>query len=179
MDESLFAEGAPRINPELKELLLEKHSVWPALHERLSDLAIYAQRLLKLHAEKAQRPGRTQLAGDVLSCLLGYSWPGNYRELADVIRRTVALTAEGSVTGGQLSEVLGRTGKEVSVDDIPTLKQYLRQEQNALLKIMLQDSDEELVKLLERLGVEMALATAVNKVDELGLLYPELLTPPA
>ncbi|MDP0496442.1 MAG: response regulator [Verrucomicrobiota bacterium JB024] len=179
VDDSLFAEGPPRINPELKDLLQEKHSVWPPLRERLSDLAVYVQRLLALHAEKMGLPERSLISGNALSCLLGYKWPGNYRELADVIRRAVALTKKGPVTGSQLSAILARTGVEAPEGPLLTLKEYLRAEQTALLKLMLHDCDEELGHLLERLGVERALAGAARKPEDLGLLYPELLTPPA
>ncbi len=62
----------------------------PALRER-DDFAALTQRLLQAHA-----PGRDlRLDPQVLGALAGYSWPGNLRQYASVLRTACALLDDG------------------------------------------------------------------------------------
>ncbi|MBI5368557.1 MAG: sigma 54-interacting transcriptional regulator [Planctomycetes bacterium] len=68
----------------------------PPLRERRSDVPILAQHYLK---KFAQENGRTQpeLAGEVLAALAGYAWPGNIRELRNVMERALVLSETGTI----------------------------------------------------------------------------------
>ncbi len=73
----------------------------PPLRERLEDLPAACRVLL---AEQAQRTGRRgmRVTPDGLSLLAGYAWPGNLRELANVLERAT-IVAQGSGLGpGQI-----------------------------------------------------------------------------
>ncbi len=64
----------------------------PPLRERLDDMAELIQWLLNKNNEKTKK----QIAGvtsDARELLLGYSWPGNIRELENVIERAVILSS--------------------------------------------------------------------------------------
>jgi DNA-binding NtrC family response regulator len=65
----------------------------PPLRERGSDILLLAERFLARDAVAYALPPKT-LAPDARAALLSYCWPGNIRELANVIER-VALLAEG------------------------------------------------------------------------------------
>jgi transcriptional regulator with PAS, ATPase and Fis domain len=64
----------------------------PSLRERTGDIAIIAESAL---ADIAQRMGKPcpQLSMDALRLLSAYRWPGNIRELRNVLERAVALGA--------------------------------------------------------------------------------------
>jgi DNA-binding NtrC family response regulator len=66
----------------------------PALRERPEDIAELAQHFVQRFAEKTG----ISIAGltpDALKLCLAYKWPGNIRELENVMERAVTLTPEG------------------------------------------------------------------------------------
>src|SRR5207247_3560952 len=62
----------------------------PPLRERVEDIPLIAQYLLDRHAT-AQKKAVKGLTGEALEVLVRYRWPGNIRELENVIERPVAL----------------------------------------------------------------------------------------
>ncbi|WP_233244363.1 sigma-54-dependent Fis family transcriptional regulator [Acidovorax sp. HMWF029] len=71
----------------------------PALRER-SDFVALAQRLLADLATEQGLGGEVQLAPELLALLAAYAWPGNLRQLANVLRTACAMLAEGEDTLG-------------------------------------------------------------------------------
>jgi transcriptional regulator with GAF, ATPase, and Fis domain len=67
----------------------------PALRERPEDIPELALHFLRLYAQRANQPA-TQLDDEALAALKGYSWPGNIRQLENVIERAVVV-AEGPI----------------------------------------------------------------------------------
>jgi DNA-binding NtrC family response regulator len=64
----------------------------PPLRERSSDIADLARFFLDRHAKDAKRPGMT-FSPAALEALTRYTWPGNIRELDNVIARAVVLSS--------------------------------------------------------------------------------------
>jgi two-component system, NtrC family, response regulator AlgB len=62
----------------------------PALRERREDLPLLARRFLDFFARQAGRPA-PELSPAALKALLSYSWPGNIRELRNILERAVIL----------------------------------------------------------------------------------------
>jgi len=62
----------------------------PALRERIEDLSILAQHILHQLAIELGKPKLT-LSDEALAALRTYSWPGNIRELRNVLERAVLL----------------------------------------------------------------------------------------
>jgi two-component system response regulator HydG len=77
----------------------------PALRERLDDLEVLAQRFLKIYAGKNRREVRS-LAPEVLETFRRYSWPGNIRELENVIERGVIVCRGETLELQDLPETL-------------------------------------------------------------------------
>jgi len=69
----------------------------PPLRERSSDIPLLAEHFLNTFAEQLIRPGLA-LDGEAMAALANYSWPGNIRELRNVIERAAVL-AESSALG--------------------------------------------------------------------------------
>lgn len=69
----------------------------PALRERLEDLPALCEVLL---AEQAGRTGRRSagLTSEARKRLLGYLWPGNIRELANVLERGTIMAGDAAIT---------------------------------------------------------------------------------
>ncbi|MBI3477957.1 MAG: sigma-54-dependent Fis family transcriptional regulator [Acidobacteria bacterium] len=103
----------------------------PPLRERREDIVPLALEILQHlnHELKKNFTGFSHGAADLLE---QYHWPGNIRELRNVIERTMILTPEGEVEADHLPEEIRdqheekRAGEPFSVVDIsPTGEQFL------------------------------------------------------
>jgi len=65
----------------------------PALRERLDDLPQLGQRILARIAQESHLPEVPRLSDAALSALLHHRFPGNVRELENLLHRAVALSA--------------------------------------------------------------------------------------
>ena len=63
----------------------------PPLRERNTDIPLLAEHFLVKQAARLKR-GTMKLAPDALEAMTTYGWPGNIRELENVVERTVLLT---------------------------------------------------------------------------------------
>ena len=75
----------------------------PALRERREDIPLLVHHFATTYAERMQKP-ITAIAEDFIEALARYSWPGNIRELQNVIERSVIL-ATGTVLNGSLPDL--------------------------------------------------------------------------
>ncbi|MGF6273508.1 two-component system response regulator PilR (NtrC family) [Massilia sp. UYP11] len=71
----------------------------PPLRERLDDLALLADGIL----QRLAGPGQASLGPGVLEALKAYSFPGNVRELENVLERALAFANDGAIQVGDLS----------------------------------------------------------------------------
>ena len=69
----------------------------PPLRERKQDILPLARYFL------ARRRRGSELSDDVVSRLIAYAWPGNARELANVIERAAILAGDGEITVGHIA----------------------------------------------------------------------------
>ncbi|NLC69730.1 MAG: sigma-54-dependent Fis family transcriptional regulator [Desulfuromonadaceae bacterium] len=67
----------------------------PALRERREDIALLAHHFLLKNCQELKRPKMT-IAPEAMEALENYSWPGNVREMENVMERSVTL-AERSI----------------------------------------------------------------------------------
>ncbi|HYO12383.1 MAG TPA: sigma-54 dependent transcriptional regulator [Thermoanaerobaculia bacterium] len=85
----------------------------PALRNRREDIPALAERILSgLAAELGRR--RPQLSSEALSRLQAYSWPGNIRELGNVLERAVLLAGTDILTPGDLWFESDPAGREAT-----------------------------------------------------------------
>src|SRR5690606_34321069 len=79
---------------ELREDLFDRLNVLPlrvpSLRERKGDIPLLAQRFVEQSARNNDRPHK-QLAQGAMNLLLAYDYPGNVRELANLVERLVIL----------------------------------------------------------------------------------------
>lgn len=69
----------------------------PALRERKEDIPLFAEYFLE-QSNKELRKNVTGYTHEVMERLMDYYWPGNIRELKNVIRRAVLLTTSEHIT---------------------------------------------------------------------------------
>ena len=68
----------------------------PPLRERLDDVPLLAAHFLNKYSEKTQKPVRS-ISPEALSALCRYSYPGNVRELENIIERAVIMEKGESI----------------------------------------------------------------------------------
>ncbi|MGE3411116.1 MAG: sigma-54-dependent transcriptional regulator [Dehalococcoidia bacterium] len=77
----------------------------PPLRERADDIPLLVDHFLEKHTQRLGR-GRPTVEKDVYSALNLYGWPGNIRELENVIERALALDRDGVIGLDDLPERL-------------------------------------------------------------------------
>jgi len=90
--ETMIADGAFR--EDLYYRLAVVSIRMPALRERTDDIPLLVDHFLEKHSERLKRP-RPTVAKDVYSTFNLYTWPGNIRELENVIERALVLDRDG------------------------------------------------------------------------------------
>jgi len=77
----------------------------PPLRERREDLPLLAAHFLELHREKHRKEIKV-LAPEVMAAFRHYNWPGNIRELANILERGVILCQTDTLTLRELPPTL-------------------------------------------------------------------------
>jgi DNA-binding NtrC family response regulator len=77
----------------------------PPLSERKDDIPLLSYYFLKKYA-LLMKKGVTEIAEDVIALLMNYDFPGNVRELENIIERGVALSNGATIETGHLPEDL-------------------------------------------------------------------------
>lgn len=103
----------------------------PALNERAEDIPILANHLLRESAIR-HKPFVRSFSTEAMKCLMSASWPGNVRQLVNVIEQCVALT-----TSPVISETMVRQALQGENTALPTFVEARNQfELNYLRKLL-------------------------------------------
>jgi len=94
--------AAGRFREDLFYRLNVVHLTLPPLRERMKDLPLLIEHFLKKNAEESGQELKT-LSKESLRLMYAYHWPGNIRELGNVIERGVVLSS----------------GQEIEPEDLP------------------------------------------------------------
>ncbi|MPM16967.1 Anaerobic nitric oxide reductase transcription regulator NorR [bioreactor metagenome] len=140
----------------------------PPLRDRKEDIPVLAQHFLdKFNAKHGKMKRLTQGA---LSIMGEYDWPGNIRELENLLERLVIIGEERYITTTQIERIL-YTSERVhpAIDESSlTLKEMVDQFERSVLKNAL-ESCGTTYKAAERLGTSQA--TVVRKAHAYGLKW--------
>jgi NtrC-family two-component system response regulator AlgB len=97
------AVAAGRFREDLYYRLNVITVVLPPLRERANDLESLVNTHLKFFASQSGRPAK-ELSAEAMDQMRGYAWPGNLRELRNVIERAVILSSGEQIETGDLAE---------------------------------------------------------------------------
>lgn len=97
----------------------------PPLRARAEDVAVLAPRYLQQFAARYRRPAR-EFSADAMGALLQYGWPGNIRELRNVMERISILCPQATVERIHLPlpglesapVVLAKVGADVTLEQL-------------------------------------------------------------
>jgi DNA-binding NtrC family response regulator len=120
----------------------------PSLRQRASDIPALCQAFIARANEKNRR-NVTGMDADALKALRRHGWPGNIRELENLIERLVIMRGSGLITLNDLPATL-RTSRETNsgVSVVPDLP-----DEGTDLRAMLEQVEERMIaEALERTG---------------------------
>ena len=124
----------------------------PPLRDRKGDAALLAHAFLRRFADE-QRRGSLRLGEDALSAIERYAWPGNIRELLNVIKRASIMADGNRVTRediGLPDAEADRAASDLAQFDLRTIREHA--ERGAVVSALAR-VDGNIVKASELLGV--------------------------
>jgi DNA-binding NtrC family response regulator len=110
----------------------------PALRDRIEDIPELMQHLFRKAKQKHNIP-QLRLAPSVLSHFSGYRWPGNIRELENVVERLVVLSAGDEIVDADLPEFLLHSRRDPEAMEVnlpPTGISLERVEKDLIVKAL-------------------------------------------
>jgi DNA-binding NtrC family response regulator len=126
--------------------------VLPALRERQEDIPLLAAHFAHKAAEKHSRP-TPELDAALIDALQEYEWPGNIRELENLIERLVVLTTGAHLGVELLPEKMLRVLPEATATDETTLEGAVIALKRRMIASALQASNNNKVATAKRLGI--------------------------
>lgn len=154
------AVGEGRFREDLYHRINEFTIYMPKLSERGSDLLLFADLFIRHANEELNRTveGFDSAAAELLA---SHSWPGNLRELNNVVKRAVLLTRGNKITTVELTQAMGqiRTDNVLQLHDEDTERQRII--------TALQQTNGNKAKAARLLGVDRK--TIYNKIEKLGI----------
>jgi DNA-binding NtrC family response regulator len=141
--------------------------ILPSLRERKDDIPILISHFLKKIAQK-NRQEQKEIDSDGLKLLLDYSWPGNIRELENLIERLVVISSAQKIDAGLIARHLSGSIKIANgLDNLPLDEAVYAFEKKLVVQAM-----EKSNGVKNRAAKLLGISTSVlyYKLEKFGLL---------
>jgi DNA-binding NtrC family response regulator len=137
----------------------------PPLRDRMDDVALLAKYFVKNFATDFSTV--KDISKEALICLQNHKWPGNIRELENVIRRAIALGTEEFIQPEDLPPGIFTPPGKVALDNGLTAHDSLEAYEKAAIQNALAKSGNSRRKAAEMLGIGEA--TLYRKISKYAL----------
>lgn len=156
--EQAVAEG--RFREDLYHRINEFTIYMPQLRERGNDIFLFADLFIRQANAELQRQvdGLDAAAAELL---VQHSWPGNLRELNNVMKRAVLLARGRQITAAELQQAMG----PVRLNAVPTLHDEADERQR--IEEALRQTGGNKAKAARLLGIDRK--TIYNKMEKWGM----------
>jgi two-component system NtrC family response regulator len=136
------------------------HMEVPSLKERGEDIRLLVNHFIEKYATDEGKKG-IQLSPDAWKSLYNYSWPGNIRELENIIERAVVLNSGGIINSEDLPAHFANEEHELDVDRfVPLnapLQKTLEQIEEKLIRRALKECDNVQSHAADMIGITKSL----------------------
>ncbi len=140
----------------------------PPLRSRKEDIALLADQFIA-HFNSLQKKTIQGLDRDALFLLMAHNWPGNIRELENVIERAFVLCSEGLIGVRHLpAELAGHSRPDAASGDVRSTVKAA--EAGTIMRILEKNSYDRSAAARE-MGIDKS--TLFRKIKRLGLKLPE------
>jgi len=134
------------------------------LRDKKEDILLLVRHLLNLQRERGV--GNKKVAPEAMDVLMGYGWPGNIRELENVVERAATLCEGDTITPSDLPpRLLEESAQSGRTDN--TLKSVLRDHERAHIRSILRRVDGDKRMAAEALGI--SIPSLYRKLDLLAI----------
>lgn len=146
---------AGRFREDLFYRLSVVRIILPPLRERKEDIPLLVKHFLRTGSYNKDAKGLMKIKGitrDALDCLMNYHWPGNIRELVNVMERACSFAEQEYIHSEDIPEHITGIGilrRRVEPDQTTVDRGKLRPSQEALDKNF-KDAKEEWISSFER-----------------------------
>ena len=166
--EQMVAEGKFRQDLYFRLSVFHIHA--PLLKDRRKDMPDLLRFLLERGADHLKIAHPVTLDPEVEELLINHDWPGNIRELENVIDRSLILADNGYITLADLpaqvlQSVSGAAVASVPVDASGTLREQLRRFEHGVICKTIQDVGGDRRLAAQRLGI--GLSSLYRKIEDL------------
>ena len=129
----------------------------PPLRNRIDDLELLCDHILEDVAQRSGRPQR-EVTATGLAVLAAYSWPGNIRELANVLEQVAMNSEKPRLSAEDFSLVLPRTRGSSRSGERPTLKlsDVVADAERSAIRSALAAAEGKKILAAELLGISRA-----------------------
>lgn len=124
----------------------------PPLRERKEDIPLLVDYFIKRFNKKLSR--LVEITSEALKCLMDYDFPGNVRELENIIERSVALSAGDTINAYDIVMAVEKDGFiSLRDEDIPSLKEVISKTEMTHLMKVLEKTNWNRIKTAKILGI--------------------------
>jgi len=136
----------------------------PPLRERGNDIMLLAEHFLAIANHELSR-NVTTFSPEVVECFMSYRWPGNIRELKNIIRRATLLTEGNEITMKALP--LEISNRVFSFDHInaPAETPEVKENRHDLKNAALEAEYETILRVLKEVNFNKTKAAEILKID--------------
>lgn len=133
----------------------------PKLSERGTDLFLFADLFVR-HANEELNRSVEGFDSAAAEMLVSHSWPGNLRELNNVVKRAVLLTRGNLITATELSLAIGPIQQSSSITSL-----HDEDDERSRIIAALKQTNGNKAKAARMLGIDRK--TIYNKIEKLGI----------
>jgi transcriptional regulator with PAS, ATPase and Fis domain len=145
----------------------------PPLRERKEDVPSLVEHFIKLYSEENSKEIKG-ISEDTVHILTNYNWPGNIRELENIIERAVILDTDGILTKDDLPDIILNgsafllSGLSPGEGERPaSLKDALKEPEKVYILKVLKEASGNKKKAARKLGVNRT--TLYNKLRKYNI----------
>jgi PAS domain S-box-containing protein len=137
----------------------------PPLRERMEDIPLLTEHFIA-RFNALQKKDITGVSDEAMSVLMAYAYPGNIRELANIIERAFILCKTGFIEKKHLPESLFTSASVHATSDSLSLKDM----ESTCLINALRENNWNCLKTARQLGIHKS--TLYRKIKSLGISIP-------
>jgi two-component system response regulator HydG len=139
----------------------------PPLRERGNDILLLADHFLAIANHELSR-NVTSFSPEVIACFMSYRWPGNIRELKNIVRRATLLTEGNEIMMKALP--LEMSNRMLSFDHngpaaLPELPEVKDNNRHDLKNAALEAEYETILRVLKEVNFNKTKAAEILKID--------------
>ena len=124
----------------------------PTLRQRMEDVPLLAQHFIRKHSSKRKDILIRDISDDALSILMNYPYPGNVRELENIIEHAVSFTSGPEILPSSLPQFLQQTPPKKR-SATPRMREAVASYEKELIWSALQEARGNISKAAQILGI--------------------------